>query len=145
MWAPGVTDRDDADRWKTLDAGVHYRLQGESQFQTRYVKEVGSSGNNTVYRIARLRRRAVTVAAQPMSKTVFVLPLLLLSNIASAARYTKIANDGSALAATVALGTAPKSWACTRDETTGLVWEVKTPENKNGSRSQKRWSTIRRS
>jgi Protein of unknown function (DUF1566) len=40
--------------------------------------------------------------------------------------YTKIANNGSALAAGAALGTSATSWACTRDNVTGLVWEVKT-------------------
>ena len=38
--------------------------------------------------------------------------------------YTKIANDGSVLPATTALGSAPIYWACTRDNVTGLVWEV---------------------
>jgi hypothetical protein len=40
--------------------------------------------------------------------------------------YTKIANNGSTLAASVALGTNPTDWACTKDNVTGLVWEVKT-------------------
>lgn len=47
--------------------------------------------------------------------------------------FTKIANDGSALDASVALGTGPKDWACTRDNVTGLIWEVKTT---SGLRSQ---------
>jgi uncharacterized repeat protein (TIGR02543 family) len=42
------------------------------------------------------------------------------------ARYTKIANDGSALPDSAILGSGPADWACTRDEVTGLVWEVKT-------------------
>lgn len=40
--------------------------------------------------------------------------------------YTKIANDGSELPADANLGANPKEWACTRDNTTGLMWEVKT-------------------
>lgn len=40
--------------------------------------------------------------------------------------YTKIANDGSALPAGAVLGTNPTDWACTRDNLTGLTWEVKT-------------------
>jgi len=47
--------------------------------------------------------------------------------------YTKIANDGSALDATVALGPNPTDWACTQDNITGLMWEVKT---NSGLRSQ---------
>jgi hypothetical protein len=40
--------------------------------------------------------------------------------------FTKIANNGSTLAAAAALGAAPTDWACTKDNTTGLTWEVKT-------------------
>ncbi len=39
--------------------------------------------------------------------------------------YTKIANNGSTLPATATLGIAATSWACTRDNVTGLIWEVK--------------------
>jgi len=42
--------------------------------------------------------------------------------------YTKIANDGSELPADAALGSAPGDWACTRDNVSGLVWEVKTDD-----------------
>ena len=40
--------------------------------------------------------------------------------------YSKIANNGAVLAPDAALGTAPTDWACTRDNITGLTWEVKT-------------------
>ncbi len=39
--------------------------------------------------------------------------------------YTKIANDGSVLPASATLGSNPTDWACTRDNLTGLIWEVK--------------------
>lgn len=39
--------------------------------------------------------------------------------------YTKIANDGSVLPASATLGTGPSDWACTRDNITGLIWELK--------------------
>jgi len=42
--------------------------------------------------------------------------------------FTKIANDGSDLPDTASLGTNPGDWACTRDNVTGLIWEVKTDE-----------------
>lgn len=41
--------------------------------------------------------------------------------------YHKIANDGSVLEREVAMGATAKDWACTKDNITGLVWEVKTP------------------
>jgi len=40
--------------------------------------------------------------------------------------FTKISNTGNALAAGAVLGTGANDWACTRDNVTGLVWEVKT-------------------
>ena len=39
--------------------------------------------------------------------------------------FTKIANDGSVLPAAAVLGGGPTDWACTRDNVTGLIWEVK--------------------
>jgi hypothetical protein len=40
--------------------------------------------------------------------------------------YTKIANNGTTLGAGAALGNAATDWACTKDNITGLTWEVKT-------------------
>jgi hypothetical protein len=42
--------------------------------------------------------------------------------------YTKIANNGTDLSAGAALGSNPAEWACTRDNVTGLTWEVKTSD-----------------
>ena len=39
--------------------------------------------------------------------------------------YTKVANNGSDLAPGIGLGAGPDDWACTRDNITGLTWEVK--------------------
>jgi hypothetical protein len=43
--------------------------------------------------------------------------------------YSKIANDGTIIPNSAALGTGATDWACTRDNVTGLVWEVKTAAN----------------
>ncbi len=40
--------------------------------------------------------------------------------------FTKISNAGAVLPATAPLGTAAGEWGCTYDNTTGLMWEVKT-------------------
>jgi hypothetical protein len=40
--------------------------------------------------------------------------------------FTKISNNGSVLPASAVLGSGPTDWACTRDNVTGLMWEVKT-------------------
>jgi hypothetical protein len=41
-------------------------------------------------------------------------------------KYTKISNAGSPLPASAALGEGAGDWACTRDNQTELIWEVKT-------------------
>lgn len=43
--------------------------------------------------------------------------------------YSKIGNDGSVLPASAVLGGAPSDWGCTRDNVTGLIWEIKTDDN----------------
>jgi hypothetical protein len=47
--------------------------------------------------------------------------------------FTKIANNGPTLPADAALGSGATDWACTYDNNTGLMWEVKTT---SGLRSQ---------
>jgi len=42
--------------------------------------------------------------------------------------YTKISNSGAVLPDTATLGSGSNDWACTRDNKTGLVWEVKTDD-----------------
>jgi hypothetical protein len=42
--------------------------------------------------------------------------------------YTKIANNGSTLSDSAKLGKNPTDWACTKDNNTGLIWEVKTTD-----------------
>lgn len=42
--------------------------------------------------------------------------------------YSKISVAGRVLPAEAALGEQPDDWACTRDNRTGLVWEVKTTQ-----------------
>lgn len=48
--------------------------------------------------------------------------------------FSKIANDGSVLPAYARFGSGAKDWACTRDNVTGLLWEIKT--NDGGLRDQ---------
>ncbi len=42
--------------------------------------------------------------------------------------FTKIANSGAALLSTATIGSGANDWACTRDNVTGLIWEVKTSD-----------------
>lgn len=43
--------------------------------------------------------------------------------------FTKISNSGNPLAPGAALGAGSANWACTRDNVTGLVWEVKVDDD----------------
>ena len=45
---------------------------------------------------------------------------------APAVKYTQVANNGTELPAAAAPGSAASDWACTRDNASGLTWEVKT-------------------
>lgn len=47
--------------------------------------------------------------------------------------FTKIANNGSELPASASQGSGTTDWACTRDNVTGLVWEVKTTSGLHNS------------
>ena len=51
--------------------------------------------------------------------------------------FTKISNSGLPLPASAALGSGPNDWACTRDNVTGLIWEVKTDD---GGLRDKDWN-----
>lgn len=42
--------------------------------------------------------------------------------------FTKISNTGNALPASANLGGGANDWACTRDNVTGLIWEVKVSD-----------------
>jgi hypothetical protein len=51
--------------------------------------------------------------------------------------YTKISNSGSVLPDTATLGSGANDWACTKDNNTGLTWEVKTDD---GGLRDKDWT-----
>ena len=67
--------------------------------------------------------------SSPISKTVAVSKVVVAPVVIKTTGYTKIANDGSTLADSAKLGTAPTDWACTQDNKTGLIWEVKTDDD----------------
>ena len=64
-----------------------------------------------------------------MSWVAGALVALLLVVPASADRsFTKIAHDGSTLTDDATVGASARAWACVRDNTTGLIWEIKTTD-----------------
>ena len=54
--------------------------------------------------------------------------------------FTKIANNGSTLGANITPpGTGATDWACTKDNVTGLIWEVKTTSGLRGQSHKYTW------
>lgn len=53
--------------------------------------------------------------------------------------FSKIANDGTVLGAAAVLGAGVKDWACTRDNVTGLIWEVKATTGLRGQSHTYTW------
>ena len=62
---------------------------------------------------------------------ILLFPALVAAetNYSSGRPFTKISNDGKAVAANTALGDNPDEWACVIDDTSGLMWEVKTADD----------------
>jgi hypothetical protein len=82
----------------------------------------GNSGDYVGDEHVRLVRFSSADVVAPVKKPVVVMPPPV------PAIYTKIANDGSELPDSAILGTNPTDWACTKDNKTGLIWEVKTTD-----------------
>jgi Protein of unknown function (DUF1566) len=53
--------------------------------------------------------------------------------------FTKISNSGNALSASAPLGTGENDWACTYDNVSGLMWEVKTTSGRRSSAHTYTW------
>jgi hypothetical protein len=54
-------------------------------------------------------------------------------------QFTKISNSGAPLPVTAALGMGANDWACTYDNVTGLMWEVKTASGRRSSAHTYTW------
>ena len=57
--------------------------------------------------------------------------------------YSKIANDGSELPDTANLGSAPGDWGCTRDNVSGLIWELRPDDGSLRDRNHRfSWKNV---
>ncbi len=71
---------------------------------------------------------------------LFALAHLPANGVAAeVAAYTKISNSGRELPVQAKLGTGVNDWACTRDEVTGLIWEIKTRHGLRSWRQTYSW------
>ncbi len=51
VWEEGVTDFDNADLWKQVDAQIHFRFAGQPAFTSRYVDFFKRNGNDARYQV----------------------------------------------------------------------------------------------
>ncbi len=65
----------------------------------------------------------------PVSKTIAISPIKADTKPTGTSGYTKISNSGAALPDSATLGSGSNDWACTKDNKTGFIWEVKTDDN----------------
>jgi hypothetical protein len=83
------------------------------------------------YTISATAYDIANATSTPVSKSVSVSQPVVVTPpapVLSTTGYTKIAKNGSVLSDSAQLGTAPTDWACTKDNKTGLIWEVKTTD-----------------
>ena len=109
-WGDGSTDYKNATNNSTLSFSHTFNSAG-------------------TYTISATAYDAANASSSAISKTVTVSNVVVTPPSAtSTSGYTKIANNGSTLADSAKLGTNPTDWACTKDNKTGLIWEVKTTD-----------------
>jgi hypothetical protein len=80
------------------------------------------------YTISATAYDSANASSSTVSKTVTVSNFVVTQPVTSTTGYTKIANNGSIISDSAQLGTNPTDWACTKDNKTGLIWEVKTTD-----------------
>ena len=71
---------------------------------------------------------SANASSSAVSKTVSVSTAVVTPPVTSTSGYSKIANNGSTLSDSAQLGANSNDWACTKDNKTGLIWEVKTTD-----------------
>jgi hypothetical protein len=108
VWGDGATDTQNATNGTTLTFTHTYATASTYNWSATAL----DSGNATSIAIA----KSVTVSAAVVTPPV------------SSSSYTKISNTGTTLPDTAVLGTGSNDWACTKDNKTGLIWEVKTTD-----------------
>jgi hypothetical protein len=119
VWGDGVNDTQTATNGTPITYTHAYATANTYNWSATAL----DSGNASSSAIA----KNVTVSAAVIAPPV------------STSGYTKISNSGLALPDTAILGSGPNDWACSKDNKTGLIWEVKTTDG--GLRDMKKTYT----
>jgi hypothetical protein len=108
VWGDGATDTQNATNGSTLTFTHTYATANTYNWSATAL----DSGN---------------ASSTAIVKNVSVSPAVVTPPV-SLSGYTKISNTGVALPDTAVLGSGSNDWACTKDNKTGLIWEVKTTD-----------------
>jgi hypothetical protein len=108
VWGDGTTDTQNATNGTTLTFTHTYATANTYIWSASAL----DSGNATSIAIAKSVNVSAAVVTPPLSTS----------------GYTKISNSGATLPDTAVLGSGSNDWACTKDNKTGLTWEVKTDD-----------------
>ena len=108
VWGDGATDTQNATNGTTLTFTHTYATANTYNWSATAL----DSGNASSSVIAKTVNVSAAVVTTPVST----------------AGYTKISNTGATLPDTAVLGSGSNDWACTKDNKTGLIWEVKTTD-----------------
>jgi hypothetical protein len=84
--------------------------------------------DTSIYKVGIYDAKGVLQGATTNGSYVIVSTAELNTIAISTTGYTKISNSGAILADTAKLGSGSNDWACTKDNKTGLTWEVKTDD-----------------
>ena len=84
--------------------------------------------DTSMYKVGIYDAKGVLQGATTNGSYVIVSTAELNTIPISTTGYTKISNSGAVLPDTATLGSGANDWACTKDNKTGLTWEVKTDD-----------------
>jgi hypothetical protein len=116
VWGDGATDTQNATNGTTLTFTHTYATANTYNWSATAL-DLSNASSSAI-------AKSVTVSAAVITPPV------------STSGYSKISNSGAVLSDTSVLGTSPNDWACTKDNKTGLIWEVKTTD---GGLRDKEW------
>jgi hypothetical protein len=108
VWGDGATDTQNATNGSTLTFTHTYATANTYNWSATAL----DSGN---------------ASSTAIVKNVSVSPAVVTPPV-STSGYSKISNSGATLPDTAVLGSGSNDWACTKDNKTGLIWEVKTTD-----------------
>jgi hypothetical protein len=114
-WGDGASDSPQtATNGATLSFSHTFTTAGSYTFNAA-AYDSADANSNVVSQTVTVSKPAPVVVAPPVTTT-------------KTTGYTKIANNGSVLSDDAKLGANSTDWACTKDNKTGLIWEVKTTD-----------------